>query len=72
MASLTNGNCTCETAWRGKSPRPECVLHEAQLPPGTARRKDGTLCRVLATVAGRRAARDPEGMGSAAEWYPWP
>jgi hypothetical protein len=65
--------CTCPEAWHGQGERPPCAVHEGgEPPPGYGRRKDGTLCRVAATVAGYRLARDPEGMGTAREWYPWP
>ena len=41
------------------------------LPLGKARRRDGTVVDVLATIGAPRRRGDPEGMG-ADTWRPWP
>jgi hypothetical protein len=53
------------------------VLHEAEghpeddLPLGKARRRDGTVVDVMATIGGRRRPRrDPEGMTPDVTWTP--
>jgi hypothetical protein len=70
--------CTCPAAWRGHGQRPACVLHEVpghpdeELPEGAARRRDGRVCTVMATIApGAGRPRDPEGMGGDT-WRQWP
>lgn len=75
---MAQPRCTCPAAWRGSGRRPECALHEMpghpddDLPPGNARRRDGTVVDVMATLGGpARRPRDPEGMGGDT-WRPWP
>lgn len=77
MANLADARCTCPAFWRGNGKRPECVRHEApgalaeELPPGKARRSDGQVVDVLATIGGpARRPGDPEGMPGT--WRPWP
>jgi hypothetical protein len=79
MASLTGPRCTCAACWRGRGKRPECPLHEADghpadtLEPGQARRRDGSVVTVMATIAPRAGPeRDAEGMGAARSWRPVP
>lgn len=77
MASLTEPHCTCPAYWQGRGKRPECPLHEADghpaddLEPGQARRRDGTVVSVMATLgSSRRPRKDPEGMTPEVTWRP--
>ena len=52
-------------------PGPEAGAEPDPLPPGKARRRDGTVVDVMGTLGGSRKDRkDPEGMVPDVPWYP--
>jgi hypothetical protein len=54
-------------------PQDEAQGHpDDELEPGQARRRDGTVVDVLATIGARRAPRDIPREDQVRDWRPWP